>query len=194
MVELTKRQNEIINVSIDLIATNGIQNFTMKALSKEIGISEPAIYRHFDNKLAILLAILNSVRDDIQDFSMQNNIAKNGTIVDVNKMLQFQMECFVKKPSLASILFSEENFQNELQLSQKVSSIMNERCALIEKVILREQENNVVRNDISAKVLSNIIMGTVRLVVNKWKLAGANTDLIADYLAHWQALSILLKV
>ena len=46
-MELTKRQKEIINTSSDLIATGGIQNFTMKSLSKDIGISEPAIYRHF---------------------------------------------------------------------------------------------------------------------------------------------------
>lgn len=193
-MELTNRQNEIINASIDLIATNGIQNFTMKALSKDIGISEPAIYRHFDNKLAILLTILNSIDDDIQSFEIKNNISENGTLDDVNKMLQFQMECFVKKPSLASILFAEEIFQNEVQLSQKVASIMNNRSLLIETVIVREQEKKVVRSDIDAKVLTNIIMGTVRLVVNKWKLAGSKTDLSATYLSHWNAVSLLLKI
>jgi len=193
-MELTKRQNEIINASIDLIATNGIQNFTMKALSKDIGISEPAIYRHFDNKLAILLTILNTIDDDMQSFEIKNTIAKNGTLDDVNKMLQFQMECFVKKPSLASILFSEEIFQNDLQLSKKVVSIMNNRSLLIEKVITREQEKKVVRSDIDAKVLTNIILGTVRLVVNKWKLAGSKTDLCAIYLSHWKSLRLLLTV
>jgi AcrR family transcriptional regulator len=193
-MELTKRQNEIINASIDLIATNGIQNFTMKALSKKIGISEPAIYRHFDNKLAILLTILNTLDDDSQNFEIKNTIAKNGTLDDVNKMLQFQMECFVKKPSLASILFSEEIFQNDLQLSKKVVSIMNNRSLLIETVIVREQEKKVVRSDIDAKVLTNIIMGTVRLVVNKWKLAGSTTDLCATYLSHWKSLRLLLTL
>jgi len=193
-MELTKRQNEIINASIDLIATNGIQNFTMKALSKDIGISEPAIYRHFDNKLAILLTILNTIDDDMQSFEIKNTITKNGTLDDVNKMLQFQMECFVKKPSLASILFSEEIFQNDLQLSKKVVSIMNNRSLLIEKVIVREQEKKVVRSDIDAKVLTNIILGTVRLVVNKWKLAGSMTDLCATYLSHWKSLRLLLTL
>jgi len=51
---LTDRQIEIINKSIDIIATKGIQGLTIKNLSKEIGISEPAIYRHFESKTDIL--------------------------------------------------------------------------------------------------------------------------------------------
>ena len=58
-VSFTKRQTEIINVSIDIIAERGIQNLTIKNISKSIGISEPAIYRHFDTKMDILLAILS---------------------------------------------------------------------------------------------------------------------------------------
>ena len=53
----TERQQEIINVALKLINEKGIQGLTMKNLSKEIGISEPAIYRHFENKIEILLAI-----------------------------------------------------------------------------------------------------------------------------------------
>ncbi|MCK5088225.1 MAG: helix-turn-helix transcriptional regulator, partial [Melioribacteraceae bacterium] len=47
---MTKRQAEIIDESIKLIADKGIQGLTIKNLSKAIGVSEPAIYRHFENK------------------------------------------------------------------------------------------------------------------------------------------------
>jgi AcrR family transcriptional regulator len=56
---LTDRQLEIIQTSIKLISSKGIQGLTMKNLSKEIGISEPAIYRHYDNKIEILVSILD---------------------------------------------------------------------------------------------------------------------------------------
>ena len=56
---LTDRQQEIIDTSLEIISTIGIQGLTIKNLSKRIGISEPAIYRHYENKISILLAILD---------------------------------------------------------------------------------------------------------------------------------------
>ena len=52
---LTERQQEILDKSIEIISRKGIQGLTIKNLSKEIGISEPAIYRHFESKTDILL-------------------------------------------------------------------------------------------------------------------------------------------
>ncbi len=63
--QLTIRQEEIINASIEIISEKGIQNLTIKNLSKAIGISEPAIYRHFDCKMDILLTILSKFENYI---------------------------------------------------------------------------------------------------------------------------------
>ncbi|MBT4968054.1 MAG: TetR/AcrR family transcriptional regulator [Bacteroidetes bacterium] len=57
----TDRQKEIVEVALELITEKGIQGLTIKNLSKKIGISEPAIYRHFDNKIQILISILELV-------------------------------------------------------------------------------------------------------------------------------------
>ena len=46
-MELSKRQKEIIGAAISLIAQNGIEGLTTKALAAAVGISEPALYRHF---------------------------------------------------------------------------------------------------------------------------------------------------
>ena len=56
---LTVRQQEIVEKSIRLISEKGIQGFTIKNLAKSVGISEPAIYRHFESKIEILITILN---------------------------------------------------------------------------------------------------------------------------------------
>ena len=45
--KLSSRQSEIINTAIKLIGEGGIQAFTIKNISSEIGIAESALYRHF---------------------------------------------------------------------------------------------------------------------------------------------------
>ncbi|MGC9375649.1 MAG: TetR/AcrR family transcriptional regulator, partial [Bacteroidales bacterium] len=41
----SERQKEILTTAVEIIAAKGIQGLTIKNLSKEIGISEAAIYR-----------------------------------------------------------------------------------------------------------------------------------------------------
>ena len=60
MKKFTERQQQIVEIAIKLIADKGIQNLTTKNLAKEIGISEPAIYRHFSSKLEILKAVITN--------------------------------------------------------------------------------------------------------------------------------------
>ncbi len=67
--EITDRQQEIINVSLELIAESGIQGLTIKNLAKKIGFSESAIYRHYENKIQILLAILDFFKQNTEHFS-----------------------------------------------------------------------------------------------------------------------------
>ncbi|MBT3303065.1 MAG: TetR/AcrR family transcriptional regulator, partial [Bacteroidetes bacterium] len=62
----TDRQKEIVEVALELITEKGIQGLTIKNLSKKIGISEPAIYRHFDNKIQILISILEFFKDNTE--------------------------------------------------------------------------------------------------------------------------------
>ncbi|NLB35542.1 MAG: helix-turn-helix transcriptional regulator [Elusimicrobia bacterium] len=58
----TERQKQIIETSMKLIASGGIQTLTMKRISEGIDITEAAIYRHFKSKLDILLGILEYSR------------------------------------------------------------------------------------------------------------------------------------
>ncbi len=58
-MEYTARQIEIINAATELINQGGIQKLTTKALAEKMGFSEPAIYRHFKNKMDIISSVLN---------------------------------------------------------------------------------------------------------------------------------------
>ena len=66
--EITERQQEIINVSLELIAESGIQSLTIKNLAKKIGFAESAIYRHYENKIQILLAILDFFKQSTEHY------------------------------------------------------------------------------------------------------------------------------
>jgi len=177
MADFTVRQKEIIDVSIELISKGGIQELTIKHISREMGISEPAIYRHFESKLDILLAILTYFEDLTTYVSEKAFSMKNPVFDRIETFFSGLMDEFSKNPSLTKVIFSEEIFQNDRRLSEKVLSVMKGHQRKIFESVGEGQVNGQIRNDIPQKHVVMFIMGTFRLLVTRWRLSGFNFDL-----------------
>jgi len=177
---LSNRQNEIINAALDIIAKNGIQNFTTKNLAKTIGISEAALYRHFASKTEILLTMLEQIR--IFKLEIFNEIAEtNQNIFDkINHVFFKLLSKFEETPSIVSVIFSDEIFKNDEILSNKINEIMDNYQNLFIKILVVAQQNREIRNDVDAKYLIMFLLGGLRLLVRKWEKSNYKFDLISE--------------
>ncbi len=173
----TERQVQIIDISMKLIANNGIQGFTIKNLSKEIGFSEPAIYRHFKSKTDILLAILKNFKEmgEMMTSMLENN---NDTAIEkINFLFTSMISVFSEEPAIISVIFSEEIFKNDIILKNKIIEIQNMYQLNIESIVEKGQKENNLRTDIDKVSLALILMGSLRLLVKRWDLNSHNIDL-----------------
>ena len=173
----TERQIQIIESSIELIASKGIQGFTIKNLAKAIGISEPGIYRHFESKTEILLSILNNFKEMAEMLSGLLYDFQGSAVEKIEFMFIRMLDLFSTTPSMVSVIFAEEIFKNEELLKLKITEILNIHAQNIENIITKGQEENNVRKDIEVKTLALVIMGSLRLLVKRWDLNNHNFDL-----------------
>ena len=167
---LSDRQQQIIEESIKIISEKGIQGFTIKNLSKAIGISEPAIYRHFSSKVDILATILNQFVEMASFLSEMMESSEMKAFEKLEFMFSKMVDIFTENPAMISVIFSEEIFKNEEKLEKITVGIMNKNEQTIENIIKKGQENNELRNDIDEKNLALMTMGALRLMVKRWDL------------------------
>ena len=67
MQQFTSRQIEIMEAATNRISKFGIQHLTIKTLAEDIGLSEPALYRHFKSKNEILLSLLEYFKTEMKN-------------------------------------------------------------------------------------------------------------------------------
>lgn len=177
--DFTKRQTQIIQASVALIADKGIQGLTMKNIAASIGISEPAIYRHFTSKNEILSGIIKLMRMNTQENTQVNKIELS-PMQRLELSLRNRTAAFINNPALAAIIFSEEIFISDNQLSQEIRKIMNERQALFVELLTKGQAVGEVRDDIKVEQLAVMIIGAFRFTVTKCHLFDCGVDLEAE--------------
>jgi AcrR family transcriptional regulator len=193
MIHFTDRQKEIMDTVMRLISEKGIQEFTIKNVSKNIGISEPAIYRHFESKMDILLGILSSFKQSTKTTSDRIRSSEISAIQQIKSILLEHFQEFTANPSIAAVIFSEEIFQNDKRLSEEVFSIMQLSQDTMIALIEKGQKSGEIRSDISKESLSLIMMGALRLMVTKWRLSGFSFDLEKEGTELWDSIEKILR-
>lgn len=192
-MNLSDRQKQIIDVSLALIAEKGIQGLTIKNLARKIGFSESAIYRHYENKIEILLAILDYFQETTNQMLEQEGSITSSTMETMLLIFQRQFQTFSNSTTLVSVIFSEELFRNEKLLFRKVSEIMNSTSEKLTKIIRTGQEKGEIRTDIEASYLSIILIGSLQLFVKQWHMANYSFDLVNKGKELTNAIHTLIK-
>lgn len=181
MQEFTDRQIEIMEAATNRISKFGIQNLTIKTLAEDIGLSEPALYRHFKSKNEILLSLLAYFNSEMKNRIQSLPFKPNNTEGDkLRAIFNSQLQTFINKPAIVSVIFAESIFHFDNSLSNKVSEIMDLMHQYVKTNIEKGQRNGTYNKLIGASTLTTIILGGMRMTVLKWKISGHKSNLMKD--------------
>jgi AcrR family transcriptional regulator len=178
-ISTTQRQAEIVGAALSVISRDGIGALTTRSLATELGLSEPIIYRYFENKIQILAAVLDFIEERARAH-IAGIMSKEATALGRIEELYLQtFRSFEKRPALTTVIFSEEYFNDEALLSSKVSAIISTTEDAIIRLLRTGIQEGEIRCTIPVEHLAVIIMGTMRFLVVRWRLSNRSSDLVA---------------
>jgi AcrR family transcriptional regulator len=176
----TERQLEIIHTGIKLIAEKGLQGLTIKNLSNAIGISEPAIYRHYKNKKEILVNIIDFFSATTEQKITEIAQSDLPSFDKLRQAFDFQFSRLQKNPALISVISSEEIYQGEKYLKERIKEITLLVAGQLEAIVKEGQEKDEIRADLPSSQVALIIMGAMRMMMAKWQLFDQKIDLVEE--------------
>lgn len=175
----SKRQKQIIESAIKIIAEKGVQNLTTKNLAEENGITEPALYRHFENKLNIMESILNYFQEVMQ--SALGELKGDGNSINTIRCFYLaHIHIMQQNPYFATVIFSEANFRFDDYLISKMSNMMNRSQKMLEESIQAGQQRNELVTSLTSLSISRMLIGSLRLLITQWSISGMIFDLESE--------------
>lgn len=177
MAEISARQQEIIEAAAKILTHSGVGGLTTKNLANEMKFSESAIYRHFESKEEILLAMLDYVLVSMMDSTHFPPPKDDASPAEQLKWIfQNQIAFFDVHPHLAVAIFSDGLLEESSRINEKVLNIMKMRKMMVEPLVAQGQENGVFTPAVSAENITHIVMSSVRLLMFQWRVSNFGFD------------------
>lgn len=195
MVEtLTVRQVQIIEAAGNILTNSGISGLTIKNLAKEMQFSESAIYRHFGSKEKIVVALLEYLAANMDE--RDTLILKKDLSIEAKfkTLFQNQFEFFHQNPHFVVAVFSDGLMEESTKINDGILKIMAVKIKHLKPIIEEGQKENLFTTALSSDDLIHIVMGTIRLLMYKWRVANFQFNIISkgDKMIH-SLLKILTK-
>lgn len=191
---ITSRQLEIIEAAGRILTRSGVSGLTIKNLSKEMGFSEPAIYRHFDSKEKIIVEMLEYIALKMNEQYTQSLSSLENPMAKFMSIFQNQFSFFSHHPHFAVAVFSDGLWEQSQLINQSILKIMAVKRNHLQPVIQACQRAGVFRNDISTEDIMHIVMGSVRLQMYKWRADNFQFDLVTKGNSLIESFIQLLKI
>ncbi len=137
---------------------------------KAVGVSEPAIYRHFASKSDILAAVVDEVT---ASRSVSLGEARSAGLGPEETLIAFfvgHAMLFTRRPAMTAVLFSEDVFRNDPALLSRVESIMADTLATIRSEISEGKRLGIFRGELDEVNGTFMLVGGFRLLVSTWQL------------------------
>lgn len=193
--ELSERQRQILESAIKIIAEEGLVEFTTKKLAQAVNVSEPAIYRHFENKEAIILGLIKYLNEKTQEIFDSFDKVKNKSAIEILEIKSMSLMQFFYKNNFCAktsgnpgMFFPKKDIINEMNKFEK--KIFESEKAIIEK----GQKEGDIRPDLDSEHLVKIIMSAHFFSIHKWATSETKYDLVSEWMRIWEVIKKMIVV
>jgi AcrR family transcriptional regulator len=163
---VTDKQREIIQAALDIVSREGYSKCTIRNVAARVGVTEPAVYRHFKNKLELLTVMLEELQAVILpslNLKAEEGNTLHGCLQDFSVRI---FHALTEHPEFGIFLFFEEAFHQEKDLKPTLLGMVERAQAQLSRGVERLQEQKLCRTDLPAGSLALMLMGTLRLMAS----------------------------
>jgi len=157
-----RRKQQIVEIVLDLISQRGVEAVSIQLIADTIGISQPAVFRHFPNKEAIWLAVMDWLEQRL--VAIYSAAGDNGEaeLVVLSRMFLEHVKLIERYPALAKLVFSDQLRLQYPSLQARFGKIHKAYAERLAAVINRAKSDGAVGDVVAAKDAATMFLSLIQ--------------------------------
>jgi AcrR family transcriptional regulator len=180
------RQRQIVDAARKVIIKYGSEHVTVRKIAEETGVSEGAIYRHFQSKRDILSLMIYDVEStllaDLKSLSVDGPL----TLATLEKVMSHHMASIIQRKGVSFQVIAEIVSFGDKKLNQQVYDVIDSYTNRVADILSEGVRAKVIRQDIDLKAAAFLFFGMTQGLVNSWTLSQYSFNLEEEYASLWR--------
>ncbi len=175
-----ERKAQIVAEVLRLADEIGPDRLSTTEVARAIGLSQPAIFRHFPTKGALWLAVAEDIADRLQSYWAAAEAGATGSHARLKALISAQLTAIAETPALPSILFSRELQVDNHSLRDVFRGVLGAFQGRLVVVLRDMQASGDLRSDVSPEDIAILLTSLVQGVAIRWSLGARGFSLVNE--------------
>jgi len=174
------RKAEIVDATLRLADKLGPERLTASAIANAVGLTQPAIFRHFPKKKDLWEAVAARVGAmmEVRWTGAQNLDA--APIDQLRALIAGQLRLIQSTPAIPAILFSRELHNKNKGLRTAFLGLLNRFHRVVADLAASARDAGELRADLDPDDVAFLVIGLVQGLAVRWSISGRRFDLAAE--------------
>ena len=171
----SSRRREIVEAALALLAELPVAELTTRRIAKRIGVSQPALFRHFQSREQILLGVVEHVRGELAQVAsgvLEGHAPADEKLEGLASALLAHVEAH---PGLPRLLFSDLSPDDPVgaALRQLVAS----QVGIVGELVRDGRDAGRFATGVDPRDAAALFVGMIQGLVLQWELGGRASPL-----------------
>lgn len=158
------RRDQIVAAVLDLLATTPLERVTTRAIAEAVGVSQPALFRHFASREALLLAVVEAARGELEK-AIAPLVARRSAPLDTCLALAEHLAGYVEQnPGLPRLLFADMALEAPA-LRVAVAHLVSMQRTLVGELVAMAIREGSARVEVDPQAAATLFVGMMQGLV-----------------------------
>ncbi|WP_310567806.1 TetR family transcriptional regulator [Hydrogenophaga sp.] len=167
-----QRQASLVAAALALAAQRSPADVTTADLALAVGITQGAVFRHFESKAAIWLAVMDTVHHDLLARLHAAAETQAPPLVALRAVFMAHVDFVLEQPGVPRVIFQELQRPEDTPLKARVRGLMQDYRHLITGLLQRAQAARQLAPGTNLQAAAVLFIGSVQGLVMQSLLSG----------------------
>lgn len=179
------RKLEIVEIAWDLVTRQGAGAVTLKNIAREAQLSEAAVYRHFKDKHAILLALIDNFERRLMETLEPPIRSDENPLRQLKAIMKAHLVFTEKQQRLMFAITAESLHFNDDGLRRRVLHVMENYKKRIKDILLKARKKGLIRSGVNLDAASFAFLGLIEAAVIQYALTNYTVPPLSKFNTLW---------
>lgn len=175
-----KRKLEIVAATLELAFECGPEGITTERIAQKVGITQPAVFRHFPRKDDIWVAVADHLAAGMRERWRRVIDSDGSALGRLHAVLAAQFDLIEQTPAIPAILLSRELHVRNDVLREAITGLMANFHALLSRLLEQGVSDGDFREDLDIGDAVFTIIALVQGLAVRWSLSGRSFNLVEE--------------